>query len=393
VRFQPQAYDPSPNMTQFPKRDSALNEDSDVPPAPIKSSHKSASGESIALQWRRREKYPDDFEDIISAVRSPRSQPNSGVKLPKSPEDTSGDASKDETVTNDPYRPLAIKPYQPRVDRKDLMKSQCPPGGRYPQLPGSKNGATGVASGSKDGFADNKNESRVKEGKNPAISFKAEPGKTGPDLVPSLSPAEYMNHDEYMATRRFLVEQHMQSPPVPKPVKKDCPLTIEQVKAFFGIEPEEPAQPEKPEKAAGVKRWLDNVNVGKKAGIKPSPPHEPSERKRKIIIPPMPTCETVVGSSGVRSSCSPYVMKIYEDAYLYCRLGGCKERFMNPEDLKDHRYYEHGDCYCVECELGFDDFEQMAAHKMESSRHIACPQCGVEFKSKEGRDCHVNVVS
>lgn len=51
------------------------------------------------------------------------------------------------------------------------------------------------------------------------------------------------------------------------------------------------------------------------------------------------------------------------------------------------------DFYCKRCDVDSADDTEYMIHQLTSQKHIACPACGVEFKSEGGRNRHVEIVS
>lgn len=78
--------------------------------------------------------------------------------------------------------------------------------------------------------------------------------------------------------------------------------------------------------------------------------------------------------------------------YVDCGLADCTERFRDMDEMKMHKYYEHGDCYCPKCDLGFADYEHLANHLRESNEHFACIRCVKEFRSRHTLNYHMREV-
>ncbi|KAK2785194.1 hypothetical protein FQN51_003937 [Onygenales sp. PD_10] len=71
-----------------------------------------------------------------------------------------------------------------------------------------------------------------------------------------------------------------------------------------------------------------------------------------------------------------------------CTIQGCKETFASEKLMKRHKLDTIDHEYCRRCDMDFDDEVEFLYHKIKSSKHIACPICGIEFKSQGGQDIH-----
>lgn len=76
-----------------------------------------------------------------------------------------------------------------------------------------------------------------------------------------------------------------------------------------------------------------------------------------------------------------------------CTFDDCPRRFSSVEEMKKHKDNEPEHEYCRRCDLDFEDEVRFLIHKIRDGKHIACPVCGIEFRSEGGRDGHIRQVS
>lgn len=60
--------------------------------------------------------------------------------------------------------------------------------------------------------------------------------------------------------------------------------------------------------------------------------------------------------------------------------------------MKRHKESEPEHEYCSRCDVDFADEMRFLVHKLRSEKHIACPVCGLDFRSAGGRDGHIRQV-
>jgi hypothetical protein len=75
---------------------------------------------------------------------------------------------------------------------------------------------------------------------------------------------------------------------------------------------------------------------------------------------------------------------------LKCSYKGCSKVYNDVKKLKYHKKISHP--YCRRCDLDFETAAEFLHHKLNSLRHIACPDCGVEFRDSNARDFHLHQV-
>lgn len=61
--------------------------------------------------------------------------------------------------------------------------------------------------------------------------------------------------------------------------------------------------------------------------------------------------------------------------------------------MKKHKEIVPEHEYCTICDIDFEDETRFLIHKIQDGKHIACPVCGIEFRSEGGRDGHIRQVS
>ncbi|BDD55272.1 hypothetical protein MAP00_000810 [Monascus purpureus] len=78
-----------------------------------------------------------------------------------------------------------------------------------------------------------------------------------------------------------------------------------------------------------------------------------------------------------------------------CTYSDCPEVFASVREMKAHKIRDPEHDYCRRCDLDFEDEERLLLHKLKMNTieqrndHIACPICGVDFKSDGGRAFHI----
>lgn len=73
-----------------------------------------------------------------------------------------------------------------------------------------------------------------------------------------------------------------------------------------------------------------------------------------------------------------------------CNFPGCDRSFRKKKYLDQHKDTSDDHDYCRKCDLDFDSWEAMVAHK--SKKHRACKHCGREFHSEAGLQAHYKQV-
>lgn len=81
-----------------------------------------------------------------------------------------------------------------------------------------------------------------------------------------------------------------------------------------------------------------------------------------------------------------------------CTYSDCPEVFASVREMKAHKIRDPEHDYCRRCDLDFEDEERLLLHKLKMNTieqrddHIACPICGIDFKSDGGRAFHIRQV-
>lgn len=78
-----------------------------------------------------------------------------------------------------------------------------------------------------------------------------------------------------------------------------------------------------------------------------------------------------------------------------CTFKDCHQYFDSVKSMRSHKKYSDEHEYCSRCDEDFDDFDELAYHKIvQPAMHgKACRVCGDEFKSDSGLRRHIELVS
>ena len=68
------------------------------------------------------------------------------------------------------------------------------------------------------------------------------------------------------------------------------------------------------------------------------------------------------------------------------------ETFKTEIDFKSHMTDEPEHDYCEKCDVVCEDYEDYLSHKVKSDKHIACPQCGLDFNGVRTLESHIKRV-
>jgi DNA-directed RNA polymerase subunit RPC12/RpoP len=125
-----------------------------------------------------------------------------------------------------------------------------------------------------------------------------------------------------------------------------------------------------------------------------APDKTPSPHMRENYLPPhLRVVRTSDRHSlGNRRSPAEFFTKPKAELFaLYrCSYEHCLYTSDNLKTVQRHKKDTHD--YCRRCDIDFRSWEEFHLHKMESDRHIACPECGEEFRTSGGRERHVLLV-
>lgn len=76
-----------------------------------------------------------------------------------------------------------------------------------------------------------------------------------------------------------------------------------------------------------------------------------------------------------------------------CTFDDCPHLFRTIYEMKRHKESDPEHEYCSRCDMDFEDDMRFLVHKLRGEKHIACPVCGLDFRSEGGRDGHIRQVS
>ena len=82
---------------------------------------------------------------------------------------------------------------------------------------------------------------------------------------------------------------------------------------------------------------------------------------------------------------------------VHCTYEDCPRTFRTIKDMKAHKTKDPEHDYCSKCDKDFEDEMRLLIHKLSLSKagrndHIACPICGIDFKSRGGCEMHIRQV-
>lgn len=96
--------------------------------------------------------------------------------------------------------------------------------------------------------------------------------------------------------------------------------------------------------------------------------------------------------------------KPFQERTIKCSYDDCEQRFETLKGMQRHKKYDANHHYCKRCDIDFDSWEELKAHKIEDMapfvegkkeptpehmpKHIVCEFCGMDFKSFGGRKIH-----
>lgn len=121
-----------------------------------------------------------------------------------------------------------------------------------------------------------------------------------------------------------------------------------------------------------------------------------------LVTPLAPTPAPAASSKSLVLKETEY--KPFQERTIKCSYEDCEQRFETLKGMQRHKKYDANHHYCKRCDIDFDSWEELKAHKIEDMapfvegkkeptpehmpKHIVCEFCGMDFKSFGGRKIH-----